>query len=110
MVVRVGGCDDEEGEDLALLTRQLAAFSTSEQSNSVHDSHGELSVCEADSTSFQSDNVGSSPPPPSPVNCLPLAAHHQETLLTHPLSSLPCEMDDQPTSPAPSFHNPSPQP
>ena len=117
VIVRVGGgvgCDegdDDDGEDLALLTRQLAAVSTSEHSNSFHDNHGEVSVYEADSTSFISDGIGSSPPPPSPVNSQEEEVTDHSSFLSHPLSSVHCEMDDQPTSPSPShFHHSSPQP
>ena len=92
-VVRVGGwergeCEGQEG-DLAVLTQQLAAFSTSDNTNSFHT---DLSVFQADS-SFHSD-VGSSPPPPSPVN-----PHMSHPLRLPPLHGL-CEMEEQPHSPS----------
>ena len=94
-VVSVGGWEGGEGEgpegDLTVLTQQLAAFSTSDSTNSFHT---DLSVFQADS-SFHSDGVGSSPPPPSPVN--PHMSH--PLCLPPPLHGL-CEMEEQPRSPS----------
>ena len=98
-VVSVGGWEEGDGEgqdgDLAVLTQQLAAFSTSDNTNSFHDNslHTGLSAFQADS-GFHSDGVGSSPPPPSPVN-----PHMSHPLCLPSLHGL-CEMEEQQHSPS----------
>lgn len=106
-VVTVEGEEDSSAEgDLAVLTQQLAAFSTSDSTSRHHN---------------DDFSVGSSPPPPSPVNFLPVATdlvppilpHHQASLLSHslppslPSSYSPCDMEEQP--PSPPFHHQTPQ-
>ena len=118
VVVTVGGAGERGGEDgeLADLTQQLAAFSTSDHLNSHYDdSRRNQSVFQADS-SFHGSGVGSSPPPPSPVNSSPLATDlllplmSHSALLSHPPPSPHnlCDMEP-PSSPSPHHHQHTPQ-
>ena len=123
-VVRVSGCQvtEEEGqdEDIAHLTQQLAAFSTSDDGSGYHGStvQQDLSVLEAES-GFHSDVVGSYAPPPSPISSSPLQTEPLQSIphtsfLSHPHSHFPpslsslCEMEEPSPSPS-SCTNPASQ-
>ena len=92
VMVRVG--EDKEDEGLASLTQQLAAFSTSgAEPGGLHFMH--------------SEGTGSSPPPPSPVNCPAELPHLSLPSLSHSASH--GDMEDQPSSPSftHQYHPPS---
>jgi hypothetical protein len=101
VMVKVGASEEgEQEEEMAILTQQLAAFSTSDE-NSLHHMYPVDTEC-----------AGSSPPPPSPVSYSPVETELPVLSHSPPHPSPQCDMEEQPSSPLSSTHHfhPSSQP
>ena len=94
VTVKVGASEEgEQEEEMAILTQQLAAFSTSDE-NSLHHMYPVDTEC-----------AGSSPPPPSPVSYSPVETELPVLSHSPPQPSPQCDMEEQPSSPLSSTHH-----